>query len=254
MDASTTASALDRGRDAFQREAWATASDELTAADQQSPLDAEDLERLATAAYLAGRDADSAAALERAHQDHLRDGEPARAARCAFWLGLALILRGEMARGGGWVARGQRLVDDGQLECAERGFLLLPAGFATLFEGGAAAAHAIFATAAEICERFADRDLIALGRHGQGQALIRLGDTAGGVALLDEVMTALTAGEVGPIATGLIYCAVIEICHEIFDLRRAHEWTTALSHWCAGQPELVPYRGQCLVLKHLQSI
>ncbi|MEP6761147.1 MAG: LuxR C-terminal-related transcriptional regulator [Sporichthyaceae bacterium] len=243
----TTGTFLDRGRDAFRRDAWATASDELTAAAQQSALGAHDLEWLATAAYLAGRDAESQAAWEQAHHAHVHAGDPASAARCGFWLSLALILRGDMARGGGWVARSQRLVDDGQLDCAERGLLLLPAGFATLFEGGAAASYEIFGQAAAIGERFGERDLIAIARSGQGQALIRLGDSAAGIGLLDEVMTAVAGGEVGPIATGLIYCAVVETCHEIFDLRRAHEWTVALNDWCAAQPELVPYRGQCLV-------
>ena len=42
----TTSKALDRGRDAFQREAWATAADDLTAAAAESPLDAADLEQL----------------------------------------------------------------------------------------------------------------------------------------------------------------------------------------------------------------
>ncbi len=86
-EATTTDTALDRGRDAYERKAWATASDELTAAAELTPLDADDLELLAVAAYLAGRDDDSAAALEKAHQEHLRRGDPSRAARCGFWLG-----------------------------------------------------------------------------------------------------------------------------------------------------------------------
>lgn len=246
-EAKTTAEALDRGRDAFRRKAWATASDEFTAAAEQSPLDAADLEASAAAAYLAGRDDDSAAALEQAHHEYLRQGDPASAARCGFWLALALILRGEMARGGGWVARSQRLVEENKLDGPERGYLMLPAAFATLFDGGAAAAYAIFEQAAEIGVRHGEHDLVALGRHGQGQALIARGDIAQGAALLDEVMTAIATGEVGPIPSGLIYCAVIETCHHIYDFRRAREWTVALNNWCAAQPELVPYRGQCLV-------
>lgn len=245
----TDLATLRGGRKSFEQRAWAESYRLLQSADRDAPLDAEDLERLAMAAHLVGRDDECETVTARAHQLFLDRGDREGAARAAFWLGFSLMERGALAPASGWFARAGRLLDEGQLDCVIRGYLLIPAGITCIVQGDPAAAHAAFSQAAEIARRFGDRDLASVACHGRGRALIRLGRIAEGVALFDEAMASVIAGEVTPLVAGDVYCSVLEGCRETFDLRRAYEWTASLAQWCATEPDLVRYRGQCLLYR-----
>jgi DNA-binding CsgD family transcriptional regulator len=238
---------LERGRAYYGRRAWADAYQSLALAAQAAPLKGEDLELLAMAAYLIGRDEDYLTALDRAHQAHLNAGQGLRAIRCAFWLGLRFLFRGETGRATGWFGRAQRLLEHEQHECAEQGYLLLPIVEQHLAAGNLEAAFATAADAAEIGERCGDADLVACTRHDQGRIRIQQGQVEKGLALLDEVMVAVAAGELSPLVTGLMYCSVIQACQEVYAFGRAREWTAALAQWCEQQPEMVAFTGVCRV-------
>ncbi len=245
----TVPDALSRGRLAFARRSWSEAYAGLSAAAIEGSLELDDLEHLALAAELTGRHDEGSDILARAHQEALRAGDIARAAYDAFWLGFGLIARGEFARGGGWIARAAGLIEEHDLDCVTRGYLELPGAIRSGDEGDAATALAGFERASEVAARFGDRDLATLGRLGRGTSLVALGERERGASLLDEAMVAVTAGEVGPIIAGIVYCATIECCQQMFDLRRAQEWTAALTRWCESQPDLVPFRGRCMLYR-----
>ena len=238
---------LERGRDLYVREAWTDAHEALTAADRSNPLGADDLELLATSAYMIGHEDDYLGLLERAHRAHLAAGRELAALRCAFWVGVTLARRGEMGRAGGWLGRAQRLLDRQEGDCVERGYLLVPAIFEQEAGGDWEGAAATAGEAAAIAERFGDSDLFALAAHERGHILIQNGRLKDGLGLLDEAMVAVTAGELSPIVSGIVYCGVILACQDAHEVRRAQEWTAALTRWCERQPDLVAFTGRCLV-------
>ncbi len=237
---------LDRARAAVAEWRWAEGYAGLAAAPAGS-LEAADLERLAVCAYLTGEDDACTDAWQAAFFAARDASDPEAAARYGFWAAFCSMLRGRMGPAGGWLARTEGLIEEEGLDCVAAGYLLVPAMLGALDEGDAQTARAHARQAVEVADRFADADLRAFATLGHGQALIAGGDLRSGTARLDEAMVSVTAGEVGPIASGIVYCAVILECVGVHDLQRAAEWTDALSDWCDAQPDLVPYRGQCLV-------
>ncbi len=182
-----------------------------------------------------------------AHHAYLDAGDVPHAVRCAFWIGMTLVLRGEMGPGSGWLSRAERLLERETADCVERGYLLMPRVFQLEAAGDFAGAAAIAGQVVAIAERFGDADGLALASHARGQMLIKSGRVKEGLALLDETMVAVTAGELSPGVTGVVYCGVILALQEVYEVRRAREWTAALTRWCEGQPDLKAFTGRCLV-------
>jgi Response regulator containing a CheY-like receiver domain and an HTH DNA-binding domain len=242
-----TVSALAQGRELIAQQAWESAHALLSAEDRENALAPDDLVRLATASQMLGREEEAAGLWSRAHTEYLKRDDRRSAARCAYWLIVPMLFRGEMAQAGGWIARTQRLLDEAGLECAEHGYLLCAKGLRAVRENDLPSARERFVEAGRIGDLTRDIDLIAQARHGEGRSLIRMGETARGAALLDEVMTTVIGGTVSPLVAGAIYCSVLEACQEMYDLRRAQEWTDAMTAWCAQQPDGLGFRGQCLV-------
>ena len=246
MSLSSTSDDLERGRESYAKSAWLPAYESLARADELEPLASPDLELFATSAYMLGREDEWLKLMERACHLRAEAGEQRLAARCAFWIGMHLFLRGQMGPGTGWLGRAGRLLE-GQGECAEQGYLLMPVVFQHEAEGDFDGAASTAAAAAEIGERFADQDLFSLAMFGQGDILVHHGRVREGLGLLDEAMVGATTGELSPIATGIVYCGVIMLCEEVHDVRRAREWTAALRRWWEQQPDLLAFTGRCLV-------
>lgn len=241
------ASALERGRDAYAARAWVDAQALLRQADESEPLAPADLTLLATASYMLGRDEEWVALHERAHHLHLESGDAEAAARAAFWIGLSLALRDELGPAEGWFGRAQRLLDERDADCVERGFLLIAYGQGLLSAGDAGAAGVVGSEAVAIARRFGDRDLFAFAVLLQGQAAVVDARVTEGLQLLDEAMVAVTTEELSPVVSGIAYCGVILTCQEVFELRRAREWTQALQHWWQQQPDMLAFTGRCLL-------
>jgi len=212
---------IDDARAAFERQDWGEAH-RLLSALPVDDLSVEDLDRLATAAYLTGRDETAFGLWTRAHRGCAQANEIEMAARFGLRLAQTMGFKGDIARSGGWVERIRRLLDESGIDCVELGHLAHAAAMCRIFEAGDfAGAHDLFVQAGTIGATYRDGELVALARIGEGRMLVYLGRLADGLALLDEATVAVEAREISPIAVGDAYCTVIDACAELFDVRVA---------------------------------
>ncbi|MFA9445342.1 LuxR C-terminal-related transcriptional regulator [Egicoccus sp. AB-alg6-2] len=237
---------LDRAREAYVRRDWVTARGDFTEVRRTRDLHPDDLYALANCSWWLG-DLDACLALQRqVHQRYLDLDDPVRAALVAIDVGYTHLIRGEEAQGSGWIGRAVRLLED-RTDTIEYGFLEY-LDFESAFrasdpDGAMEAARRVQARG----RRFADPTLTALGVLGEGRVLVRRGEVAAGMALLDEAMVAAMSEELDPGWAGNVYCHLMVACHEIADLRRAGEWTQVTADWCRSMPGAGPFMGICRV-------
>ena len=225
---------LERGREAYARRAWRDAFESLAVATA-----ADDLERLATAAYMLGRDDDYVAALERAHQAYLDGGEALRAVRCAFWIGMNLVLRREVGARDGMA--GPRTAAAGARGARLRRARLPAAPADVPARGGRRPRGRDRRRRRGRGDRRAlrRRRPVRARRTGQGILLIGHGRVAEGLRLLDEAMVAVTAGELSPIVNGFVYCGVITGCQAATSRAAPRSGRRRSTRWCEQQPDMV---------------
>jgi DNA-binding CsgD family transcriptional regulator len=232
----------EQGVAAYRGREWQAAYDALSGCDG---LSASELDMLADSAHWVGRPDETIDAYQRAYELHLADGEGRRAALSAFMTAVFLRLRGESAPADGWQSRAMRILAD-ESEGAEHGYPLY-LEVAGLMGSDLDAAGAGARRMQELGRRFGDDTLVALGIFFEGRVLVKQGRVADGLALLDEAMLAALSDRLRPMWTGAIYCGLLDACHELVDLRRAHEWTAATSRWCSPLPVASLYPGICRV-------
>ena len=117
------------------------------------------------------------------------------------------MMRGIEAPASGWFSRAEELNTKAGRECPASGYILIPRMLAALADDPQGARD-MAVRATEIGVRCEDADLCAFGTLAHGQALIAMGEPTAGVARLDAVMVSVTADEVGPITTGIVYCGM----------------------------------------------
>jgi DNA-binding CsgD family transcriptional regulator len=241
------AAVLDEARELFDAFRWRRCVDLLAEADEREPLDGEGLMLLAAAASLTGADEQAVTAFGRAYQHFLAAGEPRAAFRSAAWAALTLENARDPVRSQAWAARAERLAETHRLDGSEAAWTLSYRAHAQLNEQRLDDAMRTAREGERIGLTAPDADAVVLSRLTIAFVHLLRGERSEAIRVLDEVMLAVSTDETSPAVVGITYCLSVGVCVRLRDIVRARSWTATLDRWCAARPDLVPYRGTCLV-------
>lgn len=205
---------------------------------------AQELEALADEAWWMCRVQESLALREQAYQEYMAAGDSRRAGYNAWMLSTEYGFTGKPVAAAGWLRRAQRHAQDWP-ECRERGFVLYGEAEHAERQGDRTAALILAERMTEIGERCESRDVVAMSLQLQARILVAQGQTAAGLARLDEAMCDVLAGQLSDLVTGWVYCVAVAVCFEAADLGRATEWNESAMTWCESMPVGHPYDGIC---------
>jgi DNA-binding CsgD family transcriptional regulator len=236
--------AVDEARAAHAAQQWRRAFDAYAALGE---LEAADLDRYAESAMMLGRLQEYFAIRERAHDEALERGDLVGAAMAAFWGGMQRVVAGDVAAGGGWLARAGRLVAEDGSDSLPAAYMSIAGSFEAMSSGDLEGCLGLLDRAVAAGRRLRSADVVALALHQQGLVLLEHGRADAGLAKLDEAMVELSSGRLSPMVTGIVYCGALSGCWSAYELRRAQQWTAAMTDWCDAQPELANFTGECKV-------
>ncbi|MFD4316189.1 LuxR C-terminal-related transcriptional regulator [Streptomyces sp. NPDC058548] len=234
MSVPTTTDPVERARDAAARESWAEAYELLHAHDRHPSrgLTADDLSVLADAAWWSGHVDESVTARLRAHAAYLAADDHRGAGLASWWLYYEYAGLGRPAAAAGWLHRARHHLED-LPDCPEQCFLEMTAAEEASAHGDHETALAATRRMTGLALACGSPDLLALSRQAESRVLLTAGRRTEGLALLDDAMCAVSAGELSGMVTGWLYCLALTQCMEAADFARAVEWTNAAMEWCA---------------------
>jgi DNA-binding CsgD family transcriptional regulator len=184
------------------------------------------LEGLAEALYLEREYSPSAAHYERAYSAYRREGQKlaaGRAARTVAWITGNVL--GNWAVRSGWLARARGILEEAGEDRPERGWVLIINAFS---EPDAQVRESSLRQAIAVGRRFGDPDIEFLALAYLGGLFVMTDRVEEGLALSDEALVAVCAGELTELATiDEIFCGLMWACELVNDVRRADQWMRA---------------------------